>query len=160
MIKDNMELVGHIWVYKNDILLVDQKNAIENSFKAKLRDNFNANSDFALDNLFPQDELKGASGSSANKDGICYIDVADSDLATTVTVVHPADASGNYYRQWQGVLTASGNVSVNGARLGHNLAAVINGTTSDFATKYASASFSTVALSLGDTLTINWKISF
>lgn len=62
MIKDNMELVGHIWVYKNDILLVDQKNAIENSFKAKLRDNFNANSDFALDNLFPQDELKGASG--------------------------------------------------------------------------------------------------
>lgn len=154
-----VRLRGHVQVLKNDELIHDIENTISVALKGEFRDAMNGAIDIALDNLFTTDELKGATGGSVNQDGIMYLDDADSDYGTMVTVVHASDPSGNYYRQWTGVLTASGVIAVDGGIIGHDLVAQAGPPTSKFNEEFATVTFAVVNLVGTDTLTIHWKIS-
>lgn len=157
-VEDGMRLTGHLRIYKNDILVVDQKNTIDNELLAKLSDTLNSNADFAFDAMFTTDEEYFGSGGSDNKDGIMYLVTAR--YQTTVTIVHASDPSGSYYRQWTGTLTASGAIAVTGAGIGHNLVADSTAIATAFTTAFAYTTFSTINLVSTDVLKIHWKLSF
>lgn len=147
----------------------DRRNSIGGELKAIVRDNLNAPTDFALDNLFATDGQKyggggHAAGDPAGKDGIVVEDVTNDYWLTMITSVHPTDPSGSYYRQWQGVLTNDfgagsfviGDGSSLSAVIGVNMiAAGVAGFTYDYA--YGIPAETTMAAS--DILTVNWKIT-
>lgn len=149
------ELIGSVWIEKNGILVLKKKNAIHTDLKTNLRNTIHSNVNFALDNLFTTDELQFGS-TQDNKDGLLYLDDGDSKYKTMVSEVHASDASGNYYRQWTGTLTASGTMATSGAKLGQDLIAVSS--TDEFTVIYSSISFSQINLAASDQLLIHWKI--
>lgn len=138
-------------------------NTVSTELKAIIRDNLNSPTDFAMDNMFTIDgeEWGGTGhvgGNPAGKDGILIVDVTNDKRLTLVTVVHPTDASGSYYRQWQGVLTNDfgvGSFVVNVLLLGVNMDAI-----GSYVYIYAAGLLTpNVTLAANDILTINWKLT-
>jgi len=153
-----IELKGHLegWHHcaKSGLWrkVFDEKNAIDNELKAIIRDNMNAPTDFAMDNLFATDgevhggdAFYGEAADPAGKDGIVARDSTNGYWITTITTVHPTDPSGNYYRQWQGVLTNDFGVGgfvvsvegVHAAKIGTSLAGAAGGYTVSFGYEFA-----------------------
>lgn len=147
------------------------RNTIQTELKAIIRDNMNSPTDFAMDNLFSVDgEVYGGDATygepadPAGKDGIMIYDDTNNLWLTMVTVVHPTDPSGSYYRQWQGVLTNDFGIgsfvidednTVNGgAAIGTNLNA-----STDFLYEYAIGVPAETTMAGNDILTVNWKIA-
>lgn len=165
----SLELKGHLegWHFCAKTRLwrraFSDKNTISSELKAIVRDNLNTNTDFALDNLFATDGQKHgggghAAGDPAGKDGIIVKDDTNDYYITLITAVHPTDPSGNYYRQWQGVLTndfGAGSFVVDVfAKIGVNL----DGPTT-FVYDYAQGVPAATTMAANDILTINWKVT-
>lgn len=146
-------------------------NAFHANLKAAIRDNFAAPGTFALgepgSDLFATDgqEWGGtghAGGDPANKDGIVVYDDSNSLWLTMITTIHSVP-SGNYWRQWQGVLTndyGAGAFNIGGAvgddaLLGVGLSAV-DGFTIQFASK---DDIAVIDMQPSDILTLAWKIT-
>ena len=153
--------------------VLDAPNLIHSELKAIIRDNMNSPTDFAMDDLFAVDGREwGGTGHAdavdpAGKDGIVLYDITNAKYLTMITAVHPTDPSGNYYRQWQGVLTNdygvgsfnTGVVSVPGpytVNMGKNLDSAAQ---FGFAYNYANQVFALITIAANDILTINWKIT-
>ncbi len=149
-------------------------NTISAELKAIVRDNMAAPAGFALggpglDEYFATDGQKHgggghAAGDPAGFDGIIVLDTTNTYWLTLITTVHPSDASGQYYRQWQGVLTndfGAGAFNVGGSGGGSDagIGVNLNGANTfvyDYASKVISAA---IVMAVNDILTVNWKIS-
>ena len=143
-------------------------NTISDELKAIVRDNMNAPADFALDNYFATDGQKyggggHAAGDPAGFDGIVVLDTTNTYWLTLITIVHPSDASGNYYRQWQGKLInnlGAGvfNIGEGGGAFDALIGVNLDGANTfvyDFASKVIATA---IVMQVNDILTINWKI--
>ena len=142
-----------------DILKVHWKVSVsgaENSLLTGLREDLYSN--YTYNNvrymggsgLFKANTLGGISG----KDGI-YI-VTSGGIYSMITAAHPTDPSGNYYRRWQGILTAPKALNfLGGVYLG-----TIFDAAGHFDYPWDSDSLSAWSMAAGDILRINWKVSF
>jgi len=93
-------------------------------------------------------------GGIMEKDGI-IVDVGAS-YYSMITTVHATDPSGNYYRRWQGILTAPAALNfLGGVYLGTKFDAA-----GHFDYPWDSDSLSAWSMAAGDILRINWKVSF
>ena len=100
--------------------------------------------------LFNANTLGGISG----KDGL-YI-VTSGGIYSMITAAHPTDPSGNYYRRWQGILTAPAALNfLGGVYLGTKFDAA-----GHFDYPWDNKSLSAWDMNLGDILKVNWKVSF
>ncbi len=144
-----------------------KENTIYTSYKNIIRDNLHSAADFAMDNLFGVDgQQEGgaghAGGDPVGKDGILVYDSTNDKYLTLITVVHPTDPSGDYYRQWRGTLTNNDGAGIfnagvlggTGAIMGVNLQNIFL-----FGYPYANQSFDVVTLAVDDILSVDWKIS-
>lgn len=151
-----------LWVKK-----FAKANSIQNPLRVVIRDNLYANSDFAMDNLFDTDgqEYGGtgyAAGDPDGKDGVVIYDYTGSQYLTMVTAVHPTDPSGDYYKQWRGVLTNDfgvGSIVIGGTSyMGFDLIAASGA--GSFAVIYAKTVIDEQTTMLAnDILTVDWKIT-
>lgn len=154
-----------VWIKK-----VSMENTIHPDLKEVIRENLYANSDFALDNLFDVDgQIWGDGGHAAGdpngKDGMLFRDTTNNLRLTAITVIHPDDPSGDYYKQWRGTLTNDfgiGSISIFGsasvdAYLGHDHN---SGSDPRFDIYYATVqNVPEVVMLANDILVGNWKVS-
>ena len=120
----------------------------------KLRNALTGDSEdwFLGDNgLFNANTLGGISG----KDGL-YIKTSGGIIYSMITAAHPTDPSGNYYRRWQGVFTASSSISF----LGNVYLGTKFNLDGHFDYPWDNKSLSAWDMNLGDILKVNWKVSF
>lgn len=144
-------------------------NLIRSTYKEVVRDNLHAAADFAMDNFFATDgqEYGGGGlvgGDPVGKDGIVVYDATNVLYLTMITIVHPVNPSGDYYRQWRGTLTNDfGGGSINiGIVTGFYSACHMGMNLTDkafYQYRYASQDFDPVTLATDDILTIDWTIS-
>jgi hypothetical protein len=170
-------LYGHTKIYRNDELVVDKRNAIfggsgttsPTGLKAYLAQVLSANVDRALANakLFTTGDvniLTGANPQLTNHGIMVMADANDygNNTAPVLTMLTygPSSSAPNaqvaantYGRKFKGVLTATAPRQIGYAVLGHD-AKVIG----DFGTLFATQSFQTITLAVGDTLTIEWEV--
>lgn len=103
-----------------------------------------------VNGFFNANTLGGISG----KDGL-YI-VTSGGIYSMITAAHPTDPSGNYYRRWQGILTAPAALNfLGGVYLGTKFDAA-----GHFDYPWDNKSLSAWDMNLGDILKVNWKVSF
>ena len=143
-----------------DILKVHWKVSLsgaDNSFLAELREAlysdyfFNNGRYMRKNGFFNANTLGGISG----KDGL-YIKTSGGIIYSMITAAHPTDPSGNYYRRWQGVFTASSSISF----LGNVYLGTKFNLDGHFDYPWDSDSLSAWDMNLGDILKVNWKVSF
>lgn len=143
-----------------DILKVHWKVSLsgaDNSFLTELREALY--SDYFADN----DRYMGKNGFfNANtlggiqdKDGLC-IKTSGGIIYSMITAAHPTDPSGNYYRRWQGVFTASSSIRF----LGNVYLGTKFNPDGHFDYPWDNKSLSAWDMAAGDILKVNWKVSF
>jgi len=143
-------------------------NYINANLKTIVKDNLNSVTDFALDNMFATDGQKfgdggHAAGDPAGKDGIICFDDTNNYWLTMITAVHPVTPDGNYFRQWQGVLTndfgAGAFVIDQGADAAYRIGVNLDGAET-FVYDYAAADEDDpITMAANDIFTVNWKIN-
>lgn len=143
-----------------DILKVHWKVSLsgaDNSFLTELREAlysnyFSSNNRYMGKNgLFNANTLGGISG----KDGL-YIKTSGGIIYSMITAAHPTDPSGNYYRRWQGVFTASSSIRF----LGNVYLGTKFNPDGHFDYPWDNDSLSAWDMAAGDILRVNWKVSF
>jgi len=138
--------------------IFEQFNTIDNNIKTRFRDSLVGTSSTV--------SYMGSGGffttcntttGEDNHDGISmvYHTGPPDNWVTLVTVTHPSDASGNYYKKWRGTLTSPGSASYDRAFLGLDW----DGGTGAFTKTYASTTFDEQSFVAGDVHIIDWKIS-
>ncbi len=147
----------------------DEENEIGAGLKIAIRDNLHAADDFAMDFLFDTDGQKGgggghAAGDPVGKDGILiYEGTILNTHITMITTVHPSDPSGDYYKQWQGILTNDFGLGAFVVGRGSGISGAFMGADQSggaaFGHRYASQKFAIITMAPNDILTIDWKVS-
>ena len=172
--ENNLALTGHIvGIVKRhatglEEVVFDQTNVIATNLKVAMRDTMNANVDFAIDNLQAAQVARATLSATENgKAGIVIYDsttlIISNIVAFMASAVHPIDASGTHYRQWQGIyqnITGGTESGIVQAEIGrgyiHTPAASPFGASG---VTYATGVFAAVVLLNNDIITINWKIT-
>lgn len=126
----------------------EAKNTVNSALLQKINDSLLSNNDYAMNNLM--------SGSlSAGVDGITYHYVSGGStayLGTSVTTSEPTSTS----TKFTATKTVSGSYSITDIQLGHNWQTG----SSTFETVFADpTSWSTIPLTTGDTLKVEWTIT-
>ena len=93
-------------------------------------------------------------GGYEGKDGI-LIDIGASNCSM-ITTAHATDPSGNYYKRWTGVYTASSAESTNGNLY---LGTYDKGSGDGFNNLWAKVNIGSWNMSAGDILKVHWKVS-
>jgi len=149
--------IGSWSMNTGDILKVHWKISLAGAnpyLLTKLRNALTGDSEdwFLGDNgLFNANTLGGISG----KDGL-YIKTSGGIIYSMITAAHPTDPSGNYYRRWQGVFTASSSISF----LGNVYLGTKFNPDGHFDYPWDNKSLTAWDMNLGDILKVNWKVSF
>jgi hypothetical protein len=181
--KENFGLVGRTWIKKvteqnPEGVLVDyiEKNILSDGsapntifpgvstettsptgLKSFLAQCMAATTDRALNNLFTAAVIND---SEDTKDGIAVLaDLASYNSAPGLAftmITTTMNTTSSFARKWKGNITISGSPqSFSAAAIGWNW----SGAPNSFATTYATQSFTTVTLGVGESLVIEWEIA-
>jgi hypothetical protein len=127
------------------------------SYLAQVMSSASPITDRALNNLFTSHEVND---SQDTKDGIVVMEslgnygITGSSIWTMITT--PLNTTTPFARKWKGVATVVGSPKQwSAAAIGWNWSA----TPDKFSTTYATQSFTTVILGIGEVLTIEWEIA-
>lgn len=176
--EDKFGLVGEIegylypeeWVKENGIfteegILINTekeyqvtgvKNAIGVGLKTRARDCMITNTGSTVGYMGQNGYFTtNTSGSSENtNDGITLYDGADLVYYTLITVAHPTDPSGNYYKKWRGQITFTNTNTYSTTRLG-----ITWNNSTLFAYDFATSTVGTLTPAVGSVYVLDWKIS-
>jgi len=178
IVKSQFRIYGEVEILIKQALTGETKlvykgpNTIHNALKRKVSDAMNLNIDFALDNLQAVQIAKASLSATVNGKDALFIHVNagptlylhSTIMAMMKSVVHPSDAFGDFYRQWQGTyqnLTGAPEIT-GGASIGqsytHDPTDTL-GIDNYLSVPYATSAFVDVTLAVNDIMTFNWKVS-
>jgi len=168
-----LKLSGHVKVWKNNILIFEDKNTIGTFLKEYLASRLNSDTNSAL--FLGGDEGFYATGAIGGNDA-GYVVVNASNVGDGIiisealagndhygldTVVHPTDPNGIYYAQWQAQMTAGATFEA----LGLSIDEIAIGNDFDIDNANGGGNIWASKIGLGpfvlvdtDVLTIDWKI--
>lgn len=136
------------------------ENTTQASLKELIRDTLAADQVgqyMGSNGFFASNVQAGTGGSVQGQDGITVAEAVGMDDGwTMITAVHPSNPSGNYYKQWQGLYTATGATTMTQAWLGRDW----DGPDVSFDKRWSIATLAApVVLATSDIIQVNWKIS-
>lgn len=137
-------------------LVTDEHNTIGVGAKTRLRDCMITDTGSTVGYLGEAGYFTtNTSGDTENgKDGMVMYDGADLVYYTMITVAHPTDSSGNYYKKWRGQITFANSNTYSTIRLG----SVWNNSTL-FTNDFATGTVGTLTPTAGDVYVLDWKIA-
>lgn len=135
---------------------IDSTNTIGTGVKTRIRDILIASTSSTVNYMgYTGYFTTNASGSTENgKDGITLEDTDSAVDWTLITTIHPSDPSGNYYKQWRGMI-----LFPNGNDYDHLKLGITWSSASTFAFSYATYNPGTISVDEGDLYVFDWKIS-
>lgn len=178
--QDDIKLYGEItgylyseeWVKENGVFteegvlintdeehkVMDVHNAIGTPLKTRLRDSLISDTGSTIQYMGENGYFTtNTSGASENgNDGMVLYDSVEQVYYTLITVAHPTDPSGSYYKKFRGQITFVNTNTYSTTRLGLTWT---SGSPGAFANDFATGTAGTLTPAAGAVYVLDWKIA-